>query len=161
MGVVYVRDARPYIPGQLVDQPIQSVFVDWRTVESDCKQPRITDQALYETSLGEERTNGRYNVPELSVAKGMYTARKWEWVAPGTPGTCRGGGWIMRFWVPVPLSLLKDRAGGIASFVHASVTVIDDDEDDLITTHAQTVITLESLRRGRDMPSHRSLTYRK
>lgn len=151
-GIVYVKDALPYVPGHLLEQPIQSVSLEWRTVESDCKKPRITDKVLYETCLGEEPKNSRYNIYELSVARGLYTGKKWEWVAPGAPGTSRGGGWVMRFWVPVPLSLLKDRAGGVASFVHASVTLIDDDQDDLITTHAQTTVTLESLRSGRDMP---------
>lgn len=152
-GIVYVKDARPYVPGQTVDLPIHSLSIDWRTVESDCKKPRITDEVLYETVLDDApKSDNRYNVQELSVTRGLYTGRGWEWIAPGSPGTCRGGGWIMRFWVPVPLSFLQCRAGGVTSFAHASVSLIDEEQDDLLTLHAQTTVTLESLRRGRDMP---------
>ena len=157
-GVIYVKDARPYFLNQLVDLPIQSLSIHWITVDSDCKKPRITDQVLYETALDGAQQSGcnapssRYNLQELSVIRGLYTARKWEWVPPGSVGTCRGGGWIMRFWVPMPLAFLQCRAGGVASFVYASVSLVDEDQDDFLRLHAQTTVTVETLSRGRDMP---------
>ena len=158
---MYVKDARPFEAGQLHHDPVTSFAVDWRTVLPTPKGPDTVGEVLYEVSLnpGEAVVLHRFEVAkDMDPAKGIHTAKTWEWIPAGTPGACRGGGWAMRVWVPVPMSSLEGRAGPVASFVRTTVGLEDFNLESFAIVDAEAKVTVENLRRDRDMKvSSRSL----
>lgn len=150
--MIYVKDARPFVPGQLLDDPVQSLAVDWQTsIPSRKGQGTVV---VYETSLDERETVVLYRhevVQQLDPAGGIHAAERWEWVPAGVPGTCRGGGWAMRVWIPVPMSILEGRTGPVASVVRANVRLADDDTKDSVAATAEAVVTMEHLKHDRDI----------
>lgn len=150
--MIYVKDARPFVPGQLLDDPVQSLAVNWQTsIPSRKGQGTVV---VYETSLDERETVVLYRhevVQHLDPARGVHAAERWEWVPAGVPGTCRGGGWAMRVWIPVPMSILEGRTGPVASVVRANVRLADDDTKDSVAATAEAVVTMEHLKHDRDI----------
>lgn len=142
-------------------EPVNFFTVDWRTVLPARAGQEATGETAYETSRNSGEAVGlhRHEVArEMDPARGIHNAKRWEWIPAGTPGTCRGGGWAMRVWVPVPMSVLEGRAGSVASFVRASVGLEDFDLESFVVADAEAKVTVENLRRDRDMKvSSRSL----
>ena len=152
--MIYVKDARPYEPGQLLHSPVQSFGVEWRTIHPTRKGQTNVGDVVYETSLDPRETVvlHRFQVAKkMDPANGIHAAESWEWIPAGAPGTCRGGGWAMRIWVPVPMSILEGRSGPVPSFVRATLGLEDCNLECEITANAEATVTLENLRRERDM----------
>ncbi|KAH9921631.1 uncharacterized protein B0H18DRAFT_1105890 [Fomitopsis serialis] len=139
-GLLYVKDAK----AQTTDFPLSSVdsiSIDWHTVDSCQRVPSMADDTIYATSF-------RGGVAPLL---GRPEDVSWEWIAPSVPGTGLGGGWALRFWVPVPMWIFKGRDVA-RSLVSASVVFRDGDDNDTFTADAGTVdVTIEHRMCARDM----------
>lgn len=126
--------------------------IDWCTVDSCGRAPRITDDTIYSTSFrGRASLLTRPQViGHLNPANGIHTDISWTWIAPCYPGTGPGGGWALRFWVPIPMWIFNGRDVA-RSLVRASI-VFHDGTDCMWTAYSNTAnVTIEHLRRGRDM----------
>ncbi|KAH9931352.1 uncharacterized protein B0H18DRAFT_1209027 [Fomitopsis serialis] len=150
-GLVYVKDAKPH-SSQYPLKPINSLTINWRTVDSRRGTPSIADPNLYETSYrgGAALIKRAHVLGSLNPANGIHTDIAWTYLAPGVRGTGLGGGWALRFWVPVPMWLFKGREV-VSSLVNANVVFGDGDRASW-KEHSGTVeVTIEHLRRGREM----------
>ncbi|KAH9910138.1 uncharacterized protein B0H18DRAFT_520800 [Fomitopsis serialis] len=149
-GVLYVKDAKAQT-ADLPLLPVESLSIDWHTVDSCRRIPNMTDDVIYATSFLGGLLVRHEVIRRMNPVNGIYTAVSWEWIPPGIPGTCVGGGWALRFWVPIPMWIFKGRDVA-SSLVSASVVFRDGDSDYTFTAEAGTMnVTIEHLMRGRDM----------
>ncbi|KZT00912.1 uncharacterized protein LAESUDRAFT_731847 [Laetiporus sulphureus 93-53] len=110
-GMIVIQDTQPCGQRTIPRMPVKDVEIDWRTVEG-----RYT-LALEDADVPPEyacRTEGAA-LPEKDIVsamdptQGICTEPGWSYVGPEFPGAGVGGAWVMKFWVPVPMSLFEWR----------------------------------------------------